>query len=317
VSALAGSPRAALAWPNGARLAIAVVVNVEHVDWMPPRGAVRPAGFPGPYGSAPYPDVRAWSHREYGNRVGLFRVLDIVERAGMRATVAVDAMSAGRRPDLVADIRRRSCEVIAHGLAVTQPISEAMGGGEEKAYVAASLDALEAAFGRRPRGWHGPQYGQSTRTPAILSALGLGYMLDWPDDERPRLVETAAGPIVSLPMMADLDDVFAQWQRRISLAAWMEALLDAADRMLAESGDAGRALVVNLHPWLIGQPWRSTYLREALAELGRRDGVWSTTCGEIVDCARPQLGPPEPSLISTDDWEEPRGLGPTLGGNEP
>lgn len=277
-----------MAWPGDAALAFAVVVNVEHVDWLPPEAAVRPAGFPGAYGSAPYPDVRAWSHREYGNRVGLFRVLDLLERIGIRPTVAVDAMSAAR-PELAAEIRRRGCEVIGHGVAVTRLVSQAMTAEEETAHVAGALGALETAFGARPRGWHGPEYGQSTRTPAILRGQGVGYMLDWPDDERPRLVDTPAGAIVSLPMLAELDDVFALWQRRIPLVAWRQGVLDAVDRLVEEADGTGRVLVLNLHPWLIGQPWRSTYLREVVEAVAGRRRIWLATCGEIVGCALPQL----------------------------
>ena len=278
-----------LVWPNGARLAFAIVVNFEHYELDPPSYAVQPLNLPGPYGRAPYPDVRAFSHREYGNRVGIFRVLDILDHLGLKATAAIDSWTAMHRHNLVGEIKRRNWDVAGHGQAVTQLVSEAMSEAEERTHITFALEALEAAFGQRPLGWHGPEYGESTRTPAILCELGVKYLLDWPNDEQPYRIRTSAGPIIAIPMMVELDDVFAHWYRRISMQRWKQSLIDAVDQMRCDGARTGRVLVLNLHPWLIGQPYRSTYLKEALAEITAREGIWFATCREIAEWAESHL----------------------------
>lgn len=190
--------RPPLVWPNGARLAFAVNVCVEHYELAPPKGSFQPPTLPGGFGKAPYPDFRSYSLREYGNRIGVFRVMDVLERHGLQASAAVDAFIARNRPYLVSALKSRACEIVGHGMAVTQVISENMSQTDERAYILSSLDALEQAFGVRPAGWHGPEYGESSRTPGLLAEHGLTYLLDWPNDEQPYQMSTAAGNLVAI-----------------------------------------------------------------------------------------------------------------------
>ena len=276
--------RAPLAWPGGARLAFAVVVSVEHYDLLPPTTSFSPPNVPGGFGRGPYPDLGVWSRREYGNRVGLFRLLECLARHGMRATAAVDAGVAARCPAAVEECKRRGLEIAAHGKAVTQAISSLMSEEEESAYIGATLNALEQCAGVLPTGWHGPEYGESARTPALLARHGIRYVLDWPNDEQPCWLVTQGGRVVSLPMALELDDAYAIWQRRLPVERWRDALTAAVDQLLLDGSATGRTLVLNLHPWLIGQPWRLTYLDEALEHVARQAGVWRATAGEIADC---------------------------------
>jgi allantoinase len=281
--------RPPLRWPNDARLAFAVVVSAEYYELQPKPASFTPANVPGGFGRAPYPDVRAWSQRDYGNRVGVFRVIEALARFEMPATAAVDAGVAMRYPYVVEEFKNRSFEIAGHGHAVTNVISSHMTAAEEYAYIRSALEMLQNVSGGRPLGWHGPEYGQSERTPAILAELGVEYVLDWPNDEQPFLMRPPSGPLVSLSMALELDDVIAMWHRRISADRWRQAMVEALDQLLADGGGSGRHLILNVHPWLIGHPHRVGYLEDVLADVRSREGVWIATASEIATHARTQL----------------------------
>lgn len=269
-------------WPGGARLAFGIVVSIEHYEMFHPPGTVLPLTLPGGFGRGPYPDFRTYSHREYGNRVGIFRLMQALDQRGLRATAAIDARTAADKPVIVREAMARGWEIAAHGNAVTQLISSKLDEAAERAQVAAALDAVQRACGRRPAGWHGPEYGESARTPAILAGLGVKYVLDWPNDEQLYPMQTPSGTLLALPMLVDFDDVFAHWYRKLTMKRWVRSLADAFDRLLEDGRARPRMLLLNLHPWLIGQPWRISYLEEALDDLKRRDGVWIATASEIA-----------------------------------
>ncbi|MCX7158279.1 MAG: polysaccharide deacetylase family protein [Proteobacteria bacterium] len=275
-------------WPGDARLAVGIVVSLEHYEMLQAPGAMIPGTLPGGMGRGPYPDFRSYSIREYGNRIGVFRVMETLARHGIRATAAIDGFTATHRPAIVKECLRHGWEVAAHGQAVTQVISEKLSEAEERSRIAAAIDAVERATGQRPVGWHGPEYGESKRTPGILADLGMKYVLDWPNDELPYAMRTPSGPLTAVPMLVDLDDVFAHWYRKLTMARWQRAVADALDRMLEDGKTQPRMLVLNLHPWLIGAPWRISYLDAVLADLKSRTGVWIATAGEIAQAWRDQ-----------------------------
>lgn len=280
--------RTPVTWPNGARLAFGVVVSIEQYEMAQAPGAFMPVTLPGGMGRGPYPDFRSYSLREYGNRIGVFRVIDSIERHGLRATAAIDASVATHKPDSMHACLRRGWEIAAHGNAVTQMIGAQLSAAEEEEQVGRALAAIERASGTRPQGWHSPEYGESARTPGILAKLGVKYVLDWPNDELPYAMQTATGSLVSMPMLVDFDDVFAHWYRKLSMARWQKSIADALDRLLVDGETRPRMLILNLHPWLIGQPWRISYLDAVLQDLGGREGVWCATVGEIAACWRAQ-----------------------------
>jgi allantoinase len=281
--------RPPLRWPNGARVAFAVLVSCEYYELQTGPGSFTPANVPGGFGRAPYPDFRAFSQRDYGNRVGVFRVIEALERSATPASGAIDAEVAKRYPYIVEQFKNRGFEVLGHGHAVTNVISSHMSEADERHYIATALDTIAQASGRRPRGWHGPEYGESERTPSLLADFGVEYLLDWPNDEQPFLMDMPARSIVSLSMALELDDVIAMWHRRISGARWRQGVAEALDQLLADASRCGRHFILNVHPWLIGHPHRIGYLEDVLEDVGKRDGVWVTTTSEIVDYVRPQL----------------------------
>lgn len=273
---------APILWPGGATLAVVFLLSVEHYEIGPPEGVFMPPNLPGGFGRGPYPDFRTYSHREYGNRVGVFRLLDVFEKFGVRGTAAVDAFSAANRSAVLQRLVSREWELAGHGQTVNRVISARMSYDAERAYVDESLAAVERACGRRPRGWHGPEYGESPDTPHILADLGISYVVDWPNDDRPYWMQTRSGRLISLPIAADLDDVCAHWHRKISMDRWRQLVIEAVDRLSSEGREDGHVLVLNLHPWLMGQAFRATYLEEVLAALTRRSDIWMTTGEEVA-----------------------------------
>ncbi len=276
-SAIPTRPR--LEWPGGARVALCVIVNLEHLEWRPPEGSFHPAYL---Y-DRPLPDYRNHSHREYGHRVGVFRVLDALEKAGVPATVAMDAFTARNYPYLVGHCLGRGCEIIGHGVSLSRVISSRMSEEEERECVRESVEAIARATGSATRGWLGPEYGESHRTPGLLAEAGIRYVCDWANDEQPYPMNTPQGRLCALPVMLDLDDAFAMKERGFPVNEYAEMLKDGFDGVYADAAESGRLLTLNLHPWLTGQPFRIRYLEEALAHIMASPGVWAATGSEIID----------------------------------
>ena len=280
--------RGVLRWPENARVALCVIVNLELMEWSPPEGSFtgNPAGGLGP---RPYPDFPRVSHREYGHRVGIFRVLDVLEKHGIKPTVAMDSLTAENYPFLVAHCLKRGCEIIGHGISVSRMITSNMGEQEELEYIQASVDAIKRATGSAPLGWLGVEYGESSRTPQLLARAGIRYVCDWTNDEQPYPIKTPQGEMYALPVMLELDDVNALWDRRVGIDRYGELLKDGLDTLYHDSAGSGRLLVLNLHPWLIGQPFRIGYLDDALGHMMRRQGVWAAAGSDIIHWYRSNL----------------------------
>ncbi len=284
--------RPVLRWPEDARVAVCVIVNLEHMEWSPPQGTFQNLALAGGYGPSPFPDVTRWSHREYGHRVGVFRLLDSLERYGLKATVAMDVLTAQNYPFLVRHCQSRRCEIIGHGISVSRLITSNMSEEEEREYIQTSVAALTSATGAAPLGWLGPEYGESSRTPQLLAEAGIRYVCDWTNDEQPFPMKIApAGaygptPLLALPVMLPLDDVNALWDRRITIGKYVEMVKDSFDTIYQEGEENGRLMVLNLHPWLMGQPFRIRYLNYALDYMMGHIGVWAATGLEIVEWYR-------------------------------
>ncbi len=274
--------RGALHWPDGARIALCVVVTLEKMEWEAPPGSFT-SSLAGGLGDRPFPDYARVSHREYGHRVGIFRVLDVLEKHGIRPTVAIDAMTAEANPYLVAHCRQRGAEIIGHGISVSRMITGRMTEEDEEEYVNSSVEALRRAADVSPQGWLGPEHGESERTPGILAAAGISYVCDWVNDERPYRMTTAQGELHALPLMLELDDVNALWDRKVPVDRYARLLEESFDGLYEESQESGLLMAFNLHPWLIGQPFRIGYLDQALGHMVRRQGVWAATGSEITE----------------------------------
>jgi peptidoglycan/xylan/chitin deacetylase (PgdA/CDA1 family) len=230
----------------------------------------------------PAPDYVQLTHREYGHRVGVFRLLDTLERHGIPVTVAVDKLTAVHYPWLIDHLMQRGCELVGHGVAASQLITSKLSEEAEAEIITDCLDTLEKLSGSRPSGWFSPEGVESSRTPELLAAAGVNYVCDWPNDEQPYKMTTPVGDLVSLPLFLEVDDEFALWHRRASLASWEGMIVGAATRLHMDGQTSARHMMLTLRPWLTGQPFRIRSLDRALSQVMQLEGVWAAQGNDIV-----------------------------------
>ena len=274
--------RPALTWPSGKSLAIGALVLLEHYEWDPPADAYSLRNSSGGLIKLPAPDYVQLTHREYGHRVGVFRLLDTLERYGIPVTVAVDKLTAVHYPWLIDHLNQRGCELIGHGVAASQLITSKLSQEEEAEIIFDCLDTLEKLSGSRPSGWFSPEGVESSRTPELLAAAGGNYVCDWPNDEQPYKMTTPVGELVSLPLFLEVDDEFALWHRRASLTSWEGMIVAAATRLHMDGQTSARHMMLTLRPWLTGQPFRIRTLDRALRQVTQLDAVWAAHGSDIV-----------------------------------
>lgn len=275
--------RPAPAWPGGKTLAAFVVLPLQWFRWNHDGKPIRPLGAP----SKEHPDYREWSWKDYGHRVGLFRVLDLLDRYGLRATAAIDAETCRHYPRVVEELRRRGIELACHGLSASDVHHEGLDEDVERARIAEALEVVGAAAGRPVRGWLSPALSESLRTPDMLAEAGIDYLCDWGNDDLPYPFRAGGRELVSLPVPMELHDVNLIWQLHHTAPEWAEQLVDAIDLLHEEARTRGaRTLSFTLTPWLVGQPHRIPHVERVLASLAARPGLWSATGSEIVDAWR-------------------------------
>ncbi len=278
------STRRVLRWPDGARVALCVLISLDHMEWEPPEGSYQSPTLAGGLGaSRGAPDYPRLTHRDYGHRVGIFRIFDVLAKHGIPPTVAMDALTAEHYPALVRHCQTRGCEIIGHGMSASQMITSEMTEQAERDYIHRSIETLAQATGAAPAGWLGPEYGESARTPQLLAQAGIRYVCDWTNDEQPYRMTTAQGELCALPLMLELDDVHALWDRRVQVDRYEQLLREGFDILYRDGAENSRVLVLHLHPWLIGQPFRIGFLDAALGAMMQRQGVWAAHGSAIVE----------------------------------
>ena len=275
--------REPLRWPEGARVAFCVIVNLEHYELEPPEDAFTLARRYGPARLRPFPDITRASHREYGNRMGIFGIMKLLDDYGIRATAAVDAMLAESNPFLVNEVMKREWDVIGHGVSANRLITSHMSEEQEREHIGRCVSAIEKAAGRRPSGWLGVEYSESTRTPHLLAEHGIRYVCDWTVDEQPHAMSVRGGVLYSLPVTTELDDHTALGVRNVPITEYARMAEDTFDVLYEDGAENGRTLVYSIHPWIMGQPYRLKYLERILAHVSGREHVWKATGAEIVD----------------------------------
>ena len=253
---------------------------LEYLEWQPPDDAITNRRLPGGFGPLPFPDYVKHTHREYGHRVGIFRLLDLLERHGIPATIAIDAMTVERYPWLARHVHERGCELVGHGVSVSRMISSRMSEDEERAYIASSLDAVASVTGSRPEGWFGIEYNESERTPGLLAEAGVRWVSDWVNDEQPYPMRVPTGELWSVPLLLTADDAHTMGTRRVPIDRYCRLLVESAEVM---ADDGGRHMFIALHPWLSGQPFRARELDGAFGEIMAISGVTAVRPSELID----------------------------------
>ena len=271
--------RPPLKLPPGVRLVVWPIVNLE--VWEIERPMARQV-LPAPTGVAVSPDVCNWSWHEYGMRVGVWRFFAALDRVAARATLSINAEVVDRYPRVAAAARERQWEFMGHSY-VQMPIHQLE---DQRATIHRALDRLQAFTGKRPVGWLGPGLTETDDTPDLLAAAGVEYIGDWVWDDEPAVIQTAHGPLVTLPYTVELNDIPLAMVQHHSSDIFLKRACDQFDRLYEEAADRAKILSFAIHPYITGVPHRIKYLEAFLAYACRHAGVAFWTGEQILDWYR-------------------------------
>lgn len=264
-------------WPERKSLALYVALNIEHF----PFGT--PGGIDLDRETKPW-SQRSWLWREYGNRVGAWRLASLFDELDIKVGVIVNAANYEHCPELVARYRNRGDEMIGHGISngTARPID--MSETEERAMVEEVTARMTAADGSRPAGWLSPYLTPSLATTDLLIENGYEYVLDWGIcDEQPFWVKGRQGKILAVPYPIELNDQPAIVGRRHTAAEYADMLVDQFDEMMRRAERAPLVFGMSLHSFIVGQPFRIVHLRRALQHmLHQRERIWVTQPRDIA-----------------------------------
>lgn len=266
--------RADYSWPGGARLAVYIGLNLEHFSFGEGLGAeLAPGG--------PQPDVLNYAWRDYGNRVGAWRMLEMFDALDLPVSVLANSAMYDYAPDLMAAHRARADEVLGHGRTNAERQSVLVE-ADEAQLIAEATAVLTRAEGRAPQGWLSPWIAESRVTPDLLDEAGYGYTLNWCMDDQPVWMRTRRGRILSIPYPQEVNDIPSIVARKDGAAQFADMIIDNFDEMLTQSEQQPLVMGIALHPYLVGQPYRLRHLRRALAHIAaHRDQIWLTRAGDI------------------------------------
>jgi len=266
-------------WPDGKRLALWVNVGLQ---FFPLNQKGIPFKVPGGM-TKPYPDLRHFSLRDYGNRVGIYRFFKAFDRFNIKPTFAMNTRIAERIPYLLNKIKEREDEIICHGFHMDAIHYGGQDKNEESELIKRSLDTLRTLSGQAIKGWLSPARSESDNTPDLLASNGISYFCDWVNDDMPYPFTSAQGKLIAMPLSTELEDYHVILNNQHSAESWAEQVCDACDFLIKESKtEGGRILSLNIHPWVLGQPHRIAQLEKVLEYVSTKPEVWSAYAGDIL-----------------------------------
>ena len=271
--------RPQVTWPFGKKLALWVNVCLQ---FFPINQTGRPF-LPSGGLSMPYPDLRHFTLREYGNRVGIYRFLKAFDKYSIRPSFAINSRLVQRYPYLLDVLKERGDEIICHGLHMDALHYGGQDIHQERDLIKRSLGTLRELSGQDISGWISPDRSESENTPDLLKESGVTYFCDWVNDDMPYAFSTDHGNIFAMPLSQELEDKFILMNNHHRGDSYVHQICDACDFLLAESEDqGGRILALNIHPWMLGQPHRIGKLEEVLDYVTSQKAVWSAPANEIL-----------------------------------
>ena len=260
-------------WPDGQRLAVYIGFNVEHFEFGSGLGAaIAP--------KCPEPDVLNHSWRDYGNRVGVWRCLELFDALKLPVGAIINTALYDYCPEVVDAFAKRGDELIAHGHTNSERQCE-MKEDEEDALILACRERIKKESGKAPLGWLSPWISESHATPDLLAEAGYKYTLNWCHDDQPTKFKTKTGQLWSIPYPQELNDIPMIVARQMDARDFADIIVDNFDEMLAQARAQPLVMGIALHPYLVGQPYRLRHLRRALQHIANAKGVWFTTPAKI------------------------------------
>jgi len=312
-----------LRWPNGSKVAVYFGINHEHFAFGEGLGGQLVPG----QSTTRSPDILNYSWREYGNRVGAFRLLKALDELKMPASALFNGAVVEHAPAVYEAHVKRGDEIVGHGWTNAEKQGD-MTLEEERACITETTDALTkksldddddkskppSSEVKEVTGWLGPWISQTVDTPDLLVEAGYSYLMDWAQDDVPTYMKTTSGtPILSLPYPQEINDIPCIMVRRASASEFADMIIDNLQELLIEDDDGPPVVMgVALHPYIVGQPFRLHHLRRALAKISQAreaNDIWLTTAGDIAQAWRTMV-PPTPDdctkLVSSDPDQLPK-----------
>jgi peptidoglycan/xylan/chitin deacetylase (PgdA/CDA1 family) len=268
--------RAPLSLPGGARLAVWPVVNVEVWDFeaLLPRTLL-----PYPQGVPMVPDIANYAWFDYGLRVGLWRLKDVLDGHGIRATMSLNGVLCEEYPRVVAECVNSDWELLGHNY-VQRVMSKEP---DERQAIRKTKELLEAASGKPMRGWMGPGLSETENTLDILAEEGVDYVADWTNDDLPYAMKVKSGAIHSVPYSLEINDIVIHLVYQRPSPELFERTRDQFDTLYREGADGARVMCVAVHPYVSGVPHRIKYFRQIFDYMKEHEGVLFMTGGEVLD----------------------------------
>ena len=262
--------RPRITWPNNARVAVLVIPNIEvfALDESITGG--------------PIPEVSPWSTRDYGARVGVFRIMDVLSKRDIRASVMLNAEVCDAYPEIMEDAMKLGWEFLGHNQSNTRRLTD-IPPETEKQVVADTVARIEQATGAKPRGWLGSGLSETWDTLDYLADAGIDYVCDWVNDDQPYLMDIGGRRMVSLPYSTEINDLPAFHRYYRSVEEFEAMIRRQFDTLYREGAESGRVMAIALHPFVIGMPHRIWALESGLDYIAGHDDVWFATGAEIVD----------------------------------
>ena len=267
--------RPKITWPNGAHVAFWVAPNIEFYEIDPPKNPSRGAW------ARPAPDVLNYAYRDYGNRAGFQRMLEAMDRCGVRGSVSLNVALCEHHPEIIKACAERGWEFYSHGTYNTRYLFN-MDEAQERAVIQDSIDTIKKHTGQKLDGWLAPALTYTDRTLDLVAEMGLTYVCDLFHDDQPGPVKVKQGRLVSVPYSLEMNDVIVYNVNLVSPRRYGEILRRQFDRLYEEGAESGTVMCIPLHPYLVGQPYRIQAFEEALAYICGHDKVWLATGREIA-----------------------------------
>jgi peptidoglycan/xylan/chitin deacetylase (PgdA/CDA1 family) len=263
------------ALPHGARLAVYTLVSIEEWDIQKP---VAREYLTSPAGVATVPNIPNWAWHEYGMRVGIWRLLDALEKRGLKASAAINAtVCRGEGEPVARALKEAGWSFMGHGYA--QAALHTI--DNQRDAIRDSFDVLEQYMGSPPLGWLGPGLHETLDTLDYLAEAGFKFVCDWPMDEQPIAMQTSAGPIVAMPFNFELGDLPMMVVHQHESRVWLERVIDQFDRLYEDGSTHPRVMSLSVHPYISGVPHRIKYFEAAYDHMLKKKDVWFTTAEEI------------------------------------
>ena len=268
--------RAPLRLPGGARMIVWTIVNVEEwdIDQPMPRTVLTP-----PAGGAPMPDIPNWAWHEYGNRVGFWRLAEILDALNIKAALAINGTAVKAYEPISRSALERGWEFMGHGY--TQRNMQKV--ENEREDIAKTTEVIRAFTGKRPRGWLGPGLTETWETPDLLADAGYDYVCDWVLDDQPVMLKTRTRPILNVPYTQECNDVAMMLIQHHEAGEYYRRALDQFEQLYADSRESARVMALVVHPYIMGAPHRAKYYRRALEDIRAHKDVLFWSGEQIAD----------------------------------